>query len=104
MMNQERGSAESWFLKVFRLSTLGVQFLRPRIIRAFWHLRIYNNNNYRDALENSERSSEKLFYPALFVQQIKDAQFRFDKIDTGLIVIEVYESPFDLLPKIFLLL
>lgn len=61
-------------------------------------------DDYGDALENSERSSEKLFYPALFVQQIKDAQFRFDKIDTGLIVIEVYESPFDLLPKIFLLL
>lgn len=40
----------------------------------------------------------------LFIQQVKDAKSSLDQVDTGLVVIEVYQSPGDLLPHVLLLL
>lgn len=40
----------------------------------------------------------------LFIQQVQDAKSSLDQVDTGLVVIEVYQSPRDLLPHVLLLL
>lgn len=43
-------------------------------------------------------------YPALLVQQIQDAEFSLDQIDTRLVVVEVDERPGNLLLHVLLLL
>lgn len=40
----------------------------------------------------------------LFIQQVQDAESSLDQVDTGLVVIEVYQSPGDLLLHVLLLL
>lgn len=43
-------------------------------------------------------------YLALFVQQVQDAHLGLDEVDTRLIIIEINESPGDLLFHVLLLL
>lgn len=43
-------------------------------------------------------------YLTLLIQKIQDPHLGFDEVDAGLIVIEVNESPGDLLPHVLLLL
>lgn len=43
-------------------------------------------------------------YLALFIQQVQDAHLGLDEVDTRLIIIEINESPGDLLFHILLLL
>lgn len=40
----------------------------------------------------------------LFIQQVQDAESSLDQVDTGLVVIEVYQSPRDQLLHVLLLL
>ncbi len=43
-------------------------------------------------------------HPALFVQKGNDAQFAFNQINTGLVVVVLNKPPLDLLPHVLVLL
>lgn len=42
-------------------------------------------------------------YLALFIQQVEDAHLGLDEVDTGLVIIEIDESPGNLFSHVFLL-
>lgn len=51
------------------------------------------------------RSTVKLLFDLAFlIQKVKDAQLSLDEINAGLVVIEVYQRPWDFLLHVFLLL